>query len=285
MWTLKVISGPAQGRTLPVESPVIIGREEAELTIGDSELSRRHLLVSPSEQGLVVADLGSTNGTFVRGQRLSSPIELTAGDTIRIGSTEIAIERELGPRDVTRVSPAFQAPVEADEAPPGGEGSRRKRRPPLVPILLVAVLAAAATGAVLLLTGESPEERRLEGVVFVAPIGISGAKVTLAGVVQGKPIGRMSLIVVRQLQANPLPGGRAVPMRLSLLFTQPGGSFTGALVGTVRVTRKGVEMARGRAVVSNGRGTFEDIEGSFTVVGNNPPSPVSRLTVQGTLEY
>jgi hypothetical protein len=108
---------------------------------------------------------------------------------------------------------------------------------------------------------------------------------TLAGVVEGKPIGRMSVIIVRRLEIAPTPGGPAVPMTLTLEFSQPGGSFRGDLVGTIRVTSKGVEQAHGRATVSNGTGTYEGIQGSFTVAGDNPPSPVSRHTLRGTLEY
>jgi hypothetical protein len=95
----------------------------------------------------------------------------------------------------------------------------------------------------------------------------------------------MSVIIVRQLQLAPTPGGPAVPMTLKLEFSQSGGSFRADLVGTVRVTSRGVEQARGRATVSDGTGTYEGIQGSFTVFGDNPPSPVSRHTLQGTLEY
>jgi predicted component of type VI protein secretion system len=99
--TLKVSSGPSAGQTLEVEQEVVIGRENADLTISDPEISRRHALVRPIERGIEVEDLGSTNGTFVNGKRIGEAVELTVGGTVRVGNSDIQVELEL--LEVTKV--------------------------------------------------------------------------------------------------------------------------------------------------------------------------------------
>jgi predicted component of type VI protein secretion system len=99
--TLTVSSGPSAGQTLEVEHEVVIGRENADLTISDPEISRRHALVRPIERGIEVEDLGSMNGTFVNGKRIGEAVELTVGGTVRVGNSDIEVELQL--LDTTKV--------------------------------------------------------------------------------------------------------------------------------------------------------------------------------------
>ena len=119
MARLRVVSGPAAGRTVDVDEEVVIGREDTDLEIDDVELSRRHAVVRRFANRLQVEDLGSTNGTFVDGDRIAEPTLLGGGAEIRIGMTVLVVEgvlpvgsaeseRELGDaRNVTRVSPSI----------------------------------------------------------------------------------------------------------------------------------------------------------------------------------
>jgi ABC transport system ATP-binding/permease protein len=123
MARLRVVSGPAAGRTVEVEQEVVIGREDTDLAIDDAELSRRHAVVRRFANRLQVEDLGSTNGTFVDGTRIAEPTLLGGGAEIKIGITVMVVEgvlpvgsselgHELGDgpaRNVTRVSPAVGA--------------------------------------------------------------------------------------------------------------------------------------------------------------------------------
>ena len=102
MRTLKVTSGPAAGQSVDIEGEVVIGREGADLTIEDPELSRRHVALRPAERGVVVEDLGSLNGTFVNGERISGEVTLTADGSIRAGTTELAVELALSRLDAGR---------------------------------------------------------------------------------------------------------------------------------------------------------------------------------------
>jgi pSer/pThr/pTyr-binding forkhead associated (FHA) protein len=60
---------------------------------GDDFASARHARIEPRRDGVWVEDLGSTNGTFVNGSRLTQPRRLAPGDVIRVGSTDLRYER------------------------------------------------------------------------------------------------------------------------------------------------------------------------------------------------
>lgn len=70
--------------------PCVLGRSPScDLPIPSSGASRRHTHVCWEKDGIVVRDLGSTNGTFVNGEKLSGPHTLHAGDRIMIGDRTI----------------------------------------------------------------------------------------------------------------------------------------------------------------------------------------------------
>jgi pSer/pThr/pTyr-binding forkhead associated (FHA) protein len=48
--------------------------------------------VEPRRDGVWIEDVGSTNGTFVNGVRLSRPRKLAAGDLVRVGETDLRFE-------------------------------------------------------------------------------------------------------------------------------------------------------------------------------------------------
>jgi len=93
--SFEISDGPDRGRLLRVEhSRCVIGREEGELRIGDSLISRRHLLVEIFDADtIILKDLSSTNGTFHNG-RLIDHCKLQDGDEIRFGSTILSVTIE-----------------------------------------------------------------------------------------------------------------------------------------------------------------------------------------------
>jgi pSer/pThr/pTyr-binding forkhead associated (FHA) protein len=101
MGTLRVTNGPLAGKTIDVTGEVVIGRENASLEIDDPEVSRQHAAVRRRVGALEVEDLGSSNGTFVDGERIAGPTRIGEGALIRLGSTEIAVE-DVVPSDATR---------------------------------------------------------------------------------------------------------------------------------------------------------------------------------------
>jgi hypothetical protein len=100
---LLIKEGPNSGQELDVDSEVVVGRDpaSASLVIEDPEASRRHASLTPGGSGVTVEDLGSTNGTYVNGERLESARDASEGDEIRIGNTVLAVH---GAIEATRVS-------------------------------------------------------------------------------------------------------------------------------------------------------------------------------------
>ena len=80
-------SGPAVGKVYPLEAQEIsIGRDNTNtVEINDAEVSRRHARMELRGSAYVIQDLGSTNGTFVNGTRVSGMQVLNSGDTVSFG--------------------------------------------------------------------------------------------------------------------------------------------------------------------------------------------------------
>jgi len=108
-----VRSGPRSGERIELVGELVVGRENADLTVPDEEVSRRHLAVRPHEDGVELEDLGSTNGTFVDGARLAAVVVVSSGARVTLGETELEIEVEVPELDpgATRVR---QRPPERD---------------------------------------------------------------------------------------------------------------------------------------------------------------------------
>jgi serine/threonine-protein kinase len=92
---LHVTDGPAAGSVLRVAGEeLLIGRQApGEGKLGnDIEISRRHARVNREPTGFVIEDLGSTNGTFVNGERIAGARVLAAGDKLEMGDTKLTVE-------------------------------------------------------------------------------------------------------------------------------------------------------------------------------------------------
>jgi hypothetical protein len=75
------------------DGPVVLGRDAAcDVVLADARVSRRHARISPRAGFLILADLGSTNGTFVRAERIEE-VALGVGDVIVMGGTTVVVER------------------------------------------------------------------------------------------------------------------------------------------------------------------------------------------------
>jgi hypothetical protein len=73
---------------------VTLGRSaQATIAVDDIYVSDEHALISPNEDGWVVRDLGSTNGTYLNGAKVTQPTPLAAGDQLRLGKTRIEVRR------------------------------------------------------------------------------------------------------------------------------------------------------------------------------------------------
>src|SRR6188472_2332043 len=125
---IEFASGARQGQAADVAGErFLVGRgSDCDLTLADTEASRRHALLRPQADGSVVLeDLGSTNGTYVNGQRISGPVTLRGGERVRIGETELnfrngAVAPQTQP---SPPPPAAAAPGAAAAAAAGRQAS------------------------------------------------------------------------------------------------------------------------------------------------------------------
>jgi predicted component of type VI protein secretion system len=95
-YQLVMHKGPNPGKIFElVQDELTIGRDITNrIVINDPEVSRKHSRLSLQSGAYVIEDLGSTNGTFVDGQRLIGPHMLRPGETIMLGE-KISLEYEV----------------------------------------------------------------------------------------------------------------------------------------------------------------------------------------------
>jgi pSer/pThr/pTyr-binding forkhead associated (FHA) protein len=94
---LVVLKSPIldEGEVLTLDShPLRVGRgADNDLSVdGDEYASAHHARFEPRRDGVYVEDVGSTNGTFVNGIRLTRERRLATGDVVRIGETDLRFE-------------------------------------------------------------------------------------------------------------------------------------------------------------------------------------------------
>lgn len=132
-------SGPTPGVTFPLDGDqIVVGRDSSNgVAINDAEVSRKHARMMFQGGKYVIEDLGSTNGTFVNGQRLAGPVVLKAGDVVSLGEkivlmydainmdpgATVAVSRKaVQPPPVQPSAPAYsQPPASSYSAPPVGD--------------------------------------------------------------------------------------------------------------------------------------------------------------------
>jgi hypothetical protein len=94
--------GPPQPLFFPpgAGAAFTIGRtQDCDLRIADLSVSRLHAQLSRSEDGWLLSDLGSHNGTRVNGWRVKEPVPLRVGDLVQFGSAAFVVQGE-GPSEV-----------------------------------------------------------------------------------------------------------------------------------------------------------------------------------------
>jgi signal transduction histidine kinase len=91
--SLVCVNGDDLGRTLRVDRTIVIGRGRADLALSSTDVSRHHARVTSYGGGYVIEDLGSANGTYVDGVRVSGPTPIRFGAHIQIGRTVILFAR------------------------------------------------------------------------------------------------------------------------------------------------------------------------------------------------
>jgi len=164
-------AGPTVGKVYPLEAPEItIGRENTNIiSINDVEVSRRHARMELQGASYLIQDLGSTNGTFVNGQRVTGMQALNPGDSVSFGEGIILSYESAFDPNATMMSaakppkpastpapapmpaaapmpaPAAPAPVYSGQIPSGPAQAappKAKRKFPIWIIILILILLA-----------------------------------------------------------------------------------------------------------------------------------------------
>ena len=116
------VSGPHTHLALPIDGNLSVGRDAANtLCIDEPSVSRRHFVISSNDDGFVIRDLGSYNGTIVNGRAISEQA-LENGDHIKIGTSVFRFTVDEG--EVPRAAPVdFEEPagdLESSDLTPEG---------------------------------------------------------------------------------------------------------------------------------------------------------------------
>jgi pSer/pThr/pTyr-binding forkhead associated (FHA) protein len=92
---LVVTEGALAGTTIRLgESPVTLGRaDDSTLVLTDDYASSRHARLVPGDGSWTLEDLGSTNGTYLGGSKVTRPTPVPVGQPIRIGKTVLELRR------------------------------------------------------------------------------------------------------------------------------------------------------------------------------------------------
>ncbi|MFQ6101872.1 MAG: FHA domain-containing protein [Anaerolineae bacterium] len=131
---LVMSQGPQPGQTFMLEHDLLtLGRDPANsIVIDDPQVSRQHARIMRQGSLMVIEDLGSTNGTFVNGVRLTGPHTLANGDMIGLGDAVrltyygagvaegagIAETETLVGQPAAPSSPGYAAPPAIPQPPP-----------------------------------------------------------------------------------------------------------------------------------------------------------------------
>ena len=92
-YALRFISGKYQGGEFPLrpDREIVIGRSsDLDMVLVEDMVSRRHAKITTSAAEIIIQDLGSTNGTFVNGEKVAET-RLTEGDRILVGTSIIKL--------------------------------------------------------------------------------------------------------------------------------------------------------------------------------------------------
>src|SRR5687768_13618518 len=121
--------GALRSFSIARDRTVIGRREDCDLRIPLGDVSRKHCRLVRDGDILKVEDLGSSNGTFLNGQRVQEAL-LSPGDSIQVGPVVFVLQVDGEPAD-DELSPVVMAPAEAA----AGAGANNDDSGPLQPTI------------------------------------------------------------------------------------------------------------------------------------------------------
>jgi hypothetical protein len=118
--TLTCLTGLDLGRTYPLaDGRNELGRgQRAEVRIRDRAVSRRHACLTHGPDGYTLSDLGSPNGVFVNGQKLTGPRRLEGGEVLELGHSLMRFTPPPAPPEPPPSAAAASLPSPSPAPPP-----------------------------------------------------------------------------------------------------------------------------------------------------------------------
>jgi FHA domain len=308
---LVIASGPAQGTVVDIDRELVLGRE-GDVALDDREVSRRHVAVRPVEGGVQVEDLGSANGTFVDGRRISGAVTVADSGRLRIGVTEIELrvfaeapaplETPAAPTRLAQTpaaptrlaqTPSAPAPLPAEPARAAAEPAPASGRQAPRPGLLLGGLAAAAAVALIVVlalaaSGDSVSTHKVRLKIRTTELYFVGARIGFSGTIVGTPLGSGTITQDQTFGGRPqdiLKGPTPVTAKVTCRFEK--GTIVGTLRATATPTAAGGTHLDGRLTWSYGTGAYKHIKGSITTTGGRPDIrvPIAEFDTTGEVEY
>lgn len=131
-----VRTGPNPGTVFELTKEVsLIGRDVTnDVVVGDAEISRQHSRITRTPGGYVLEDLGSTNGTFVNGERLVAPRVMNPGDLVALGETVSLTFDATSPEAAATVAQPAATAEPAKKAPGAAAQPAAQAKPASPPI-------------------------------------------------------------------------------------------------------------------------------------------------------
>ncbi|MCG5054251.1 MAG: DUF4388 domain-containing protein [Myxococcales bacterium] len=157
LWALRFISGKYQGGEFPLRPnrEIIIGRSsDLDMVLVEDMVSRKHAKIATNEKNITIQDLGSTNGTFVNGEKIRS-VELKDGDRILIGTSIIklvGLNGEVSANNLSETEARSKMQVDATRRPPSRTMSGSIEEIPLPD--LIQLLSTSRKSGVLVLRSD-----------------------------------------------------------------------------------------------------------------------------------
>lgn len=92
---LQIVGGPNTGQSVPLgDQPILLGRgTDAAIRLDDDYVSTRHARFATNGEQWFVEDMGSTNGTYLGSQRVSTPVPVGIGIQVRLGKTIVELRK------------------------------------------------------------------------------------------------------------------------------------------------------------------------------------------------
>jgi pSer/pThr/pTyr-binding forkhead associated (FHA) protein len=174
-YAMRFISGKYQGGEFPLapNSEIVVGRSsDLDMVLVEDMVSRRHAKISVDAEQVSIQDLGSTNGTFVNGERISRAT-LNDGDRVLIGTSIIKLVASDAPLSG---SPVPKKPREVANARPSNQTYSMSGAIDEVPLpdLLQLFGSSRKTGALVVKTDTDVGKIHLEkGLIIHATINES----------------------------------------------------------------------------------------------------------------